>query len=77
MIVFVTGGTGLIGSNVCAQLIERGDEVRALARPGSEVGPLREMGVTIVEGDTNGDGVGDFGFEVRGVHTFTAADCIL
>ncbi len=32
---------------------------------------------TIVEGDTNGDGVGDFGFEVRGVHTFTAADFIL
>jgi nucleoside-diphosphate-sugar epimerase len=51
MIVFVTGGTGLIGSNVCGQLIERGDEVRALARPGSEVGPLRNMGVTIVEGD--------------------------
>ena len=51
MIVFVTGATGLIGSNVCEQLIERGDEVRALARPGSETGPLRDMGVTIVEGD--------------------------
>jgi dihydroflavonol-4-reductase len=49
--VFVTGGTGLIGSNICQQLIERGDQVRALARPGSEMGPLRELGVTIVEGD--------------------------
>ena len=49
--VFVTGGTGLIGSNICKQLVERGDQVRALARPGSEMGPLREMGVTVVEGD--------------------------
>ncbi|TML11131.1 MAG: NAD-dependent epimerase/dehydratase family protein [Actinobacteria bacterium] len=49
--VFVTGGTGLIGSNICKQLIERGDHVRAIARPGSETGPLRDLGVTIVEGD--------------------------
>ena len=49
--VFVTGGTGLIGSNICKQLIERGDHVRALARPGSEMGPLRELGVTVVDGD--------------------------
>ena len=51
MIIFVTGATGLLGSNVCEQLLARGDEVRALARPGSETGPLRAMGVTIVEGD--------------------------
>ena len=49
--VFVTGGTGLIGSNICEQLIQRGDRVRALARPGSETGPLRELGVTVVDGD--------------------------
>lgn len=49
--VLVTGGTGLIGSNICKQLIERGDTVRALARPGSEVGPLRDLGVAIVDGD--------------------------
>jgi dihydroflavonol-4-reductase len=49
--VFVTGGTGLIGSNICEQLIQRGDRVRALARPGSEMGPLRDLGVTVVEGD--------------------------
>ena len=30
MIVFVTGATGLIGSNVCEQLCAGGDEVRAL-----------------------------------------------
>jgi len=49
--VFVTGGTGLIGSNICKQLIERGDTVHALARPGSDTQALRDLGVTIVEGD--------------------------
>jgi dihydroflavonol-4-reductase len=51
--VFVTGGTGLIGSNICEQLRARGDRVRALARPGSEVGPLRALGVEIVDGDVS------------------------
>ena len=32
--VFVTGATGLAGANVCRLLSERGDHVRALARPG-------------------------------------------
>lgn len=49
--VFVTGGTGLIGSNICEQLRARGDRVRALARPGSEIEPLAAMGVEIVHGD--------------------------
>ncbi|HEX7094848.1 MAG TPA: NAD-dependent epimerase/dehydratase family protein [Acidimicrobiales bacterium] len=49
--VFVTGGTGLIGSNICKQLIERGDQVTALARPGSDTGALRDLGVAIAEGD--------------------------
>lgn len=34
--VFVTGGTGFMGGNLCTQLLRRGYEVRALARPGSE-----------------------------------------
>jgi len=34
--VFVTGATGFMGRNLCAQLLRRGYEVRALARPGSE-----------------------------------------
>jgi dihydroflavonol-4-reductase len=49
--IFVTGGTGLIGSNICQQLVERGDTVHALARPGSDTGGLIDLGVTIVEGD--------------------------
>jgi dihydroflavonol-4-reductase len=47
----VTGGTGLIGSNVCRLLVEQGDSVRALVRPGSEYGPLVELGIEAVEGD--------------------------
>ncbi|MGW0658256.1 NAD-dependent epimerase/dehydratase family protein [Streptodolium elevatio] len=49
--VFVTGATGLIGANICRRLRERGDDVRALVRPGSESVPLRELGVALVEGD--------------------------
>jgi dihydroflavonol-4-reductase len=49
--IFVTGGTGLTGSNVCRQLVERGDTVRALVRPTSDSAPLAELGVELVEGD--------------------------
>jgi uncharacterized protein YbjT (DUF2867 family) len=34
--VFVTGGTGYIGRPLITRLLERGHEVRALVRPGSE-----------------------------------------
>jgi nucleoside-diphosphate-sugar epimerase len=56
--VMVTGATGLIGSNVCRLLLEHGTTVRALVRPGSEVEPLAELGVDLVEGDiTSADDV--------------------
>jgi nucleoside-diphosphate-sugar epimerase len=47
----VTGGTGLIGSNICRLLIERGDGVRALVRSGSDHQPLVDIGVEAFEGD--------------------------
>jgi dihydroflavonol-4-reductase len=53
--ILVTGGTGLIGSNICRQLVERGDAVRALARPGSHTEPLVALGATVVEGDITDD----------------------
>jgi uncharacterized protein YbjT (DUF2867 family) len=34
--VFVTGGTGYVGRPLITRLLERGHEVRALVRPGSE-----------------------------------------
>jgi uncharacterized protein YbjT (DUF2867 family) len=34
--VFVTGGTGYMGRRLIARLLERGHQVRALVRPGSE-----------------------------------------
>jgi nucleoside-diphosphate-sugar epimerase len=34
--IFLTGGTGFIGSALCDELLKRGHAVRALVRPGSE-----------------------------------------
>jgi dihydroflavonol-4-reductase len=56
--VMITGATGLIGSNVCRLLAERGVHVRALVRPGSETEPLAALGVELVDGDiTSADDV--------------------
>jgi nucleoside-diphosphate-sugar epimerase len=56
--VFLTGATGMIGSNIAEQLIEQGDDVRALVREGSDAAPLEAMGVEIVRGDiTDADDV--------------------
>jgi dihydroflavonol-4-reductase len=49
--VLLTGATGLIGSNIAAQLVDRGIKVRALVRPSSDAAPLQEMGVEVVRGD--------------------------
>ncbi|CDO89963.1 dihydroflavonol 4-reductase [Mycobacterium triplex] len=49
--IFVTGATGQTGGNVCEQLIERGDHVRALVRHPDDAAPLAEIGVELVKGD--------------------------
>ncbi len=51
MKAFVTGGTGFTGGALCAHLRARGHDVVALARPTSDTGWLRSLGVTIVTGD--------------------------
>jgi nucleoside-diphosphate-sugar epimerase len=56
--IFVTGATGQTGGNVCEQLIERGDHVRALVRNPDEAGALAGIGVELVKGDiTDADDV--------------------
>lgn len=50
-VIFVTGGTGLTGANVCEQLIERGDAVRALVRNPADAEALTAIGVDVVQGD--------------------------
>jgi dihydroflavonol-4-reductase len=56
--VMVTGATGLAGANICKLLIERGDRVRALARPTADTEPLAGLGAEIVSGDiTDADDV--------------------
>ena len=42
--IFITGATGFLGHNLCPYLIERGYRLRALVRPTSGVGFLRELG---------------------------------
>ncbi len=50
-VIFVTGGTGLTGANVCEQLIARGDSVRALVRNPADAEALTAIGVEVVAGD--------------------------
>jgi nucleoside-diphosphate-sugar epimerase len=50
MTVFVTGGSGLVGSHVIAALVARGAPVRALARPGARDTLIR-LGAEPISGD--------------------------
>jgi dihydroflavonol-4-reductase len=53
--VLVTGATGLVGANVCRQLAERGDHVRALARRSADTAPLVALETEIITGDVTDD----------------------
>lgn len=49
--LFLTGGTGLVGSHVAARFRERGWKIRALVRPDSDTRHLEELGARLVVGD--------------------------
>jgi len=50
-LIFVTGATGFLGHNLIPLLVERGHRVRALVRPTSDLGYLRECGIELASGD--------------------------
>jgi nucleoside-diphosphate-sugar epimerase len=47
----ITGGTGLLGSHIAEALAARGEHVRALVRPTSDVTFLRALGAELAAGD--------------------------
>lgn len=51
MKVFLTGGTGFIGSHTAERLIQRGDEVVALVRTPSKADRLGALGCDLIPGD--------------------------
>src|SRR6266516_6132613 len=52
MKVLVTGAAGFLGGHLVDMLLERGDEIRAMVRPGEDASHLRSLkGVEVVHGD--------------------------
>jgi nucleoside-diphosphate-sugar epimerase len=49
--IFITGGTGLVGSHAVEEALRRGHRVRALVRPTSDTRRLDRWGVEKVPGD--------------------------
>jgi nucleoside-diphosphate-sugar epimerase len=47
----ITGATGFVGGHLAQACVERGWDVRALARPGSDTAALESRGVRLVRGD--------------------------
>lgn len=50
MRTLVTGATGFIGQRLVERLVEQGQEVACLVRATSRTGPLKNLGVELVEG---------------------------
>jgi nucleoside-diphosphate-sugar epimerase len=53
-VVLVTGAAGLIGSHVCEAFAQAGWQVRALDRPGSDLGPAVAAGAQAVYAELEG-----------------------
>jgi dihydroflavonol-4-reductase len=79
--VFLTGGSGLIGGALASRLLERGDEVVALARSDAAEAALADRGARAVRGDTlDEDALAagmagcELAYHVAGVNTMCPAD---
>jgi dihydroflavonol-4-reductase len=79
--VFVTGGTGVIGTALVTRLLERGDEVVALARSDAAAQALAARGVEVVRGEAYDEDVLARGmagcghaFNVAGVNSLCVED---
>ena len=79
--VFVTGGSGVIGSALVERLVQRGDEVVALARSDEAAAKLAERGAQVARGDTvdvdalaRGMDGADLAFHVAGVNQLCVDD---
>ena len=73
-LIAVAGATGNLGGRIVKALCERGADVRALVRPGTNparLAPLRTLGVEIVETDLNS--VPDIERACAGVHCVVSA----
>jgi dihydroflavonol-4-reductase len=79
--IFVTGGSGLIGSALVRRLLQRGDAVVALARSDEAAARLRDLGAEPVRGDLLDEGsltvamAGcELAFHVAGVNVLCPTD---
>ena len=54
MTTLVTGATGLVGNNAVRALLDRGEDVRVLARNTSAKRPLEDLDVEVVQDDAGG-----------------------
>jgi dihydroflavonol-4-reductase len=79
--VFITGATGVVGGDLLSKLLERGDEVVALARSDDAEQALSARGVRVQRGDicdeesmAAGMQGCELAFHVGGVNKFCVAD---
>jgi dihydroflavonol-4-reductase len=79
--VFLTGGSGLLGGALLSALIERGDEVVALARSSASASKLADRGVEVRRGEIDDERAlaaamagCDLAFNLAGVNKFCLSD---
>jgi dihydroflavonol-4-reductase len=79
--VFVTGGTGVIGTALLTRLLARGDEIVALARSDDAARTLESRGATVVRGEADDEAAMargmegcQYAFNVAGVNTLCVED---